>query len=76
MADGGRRGNDLGGIFYPGGTTGFPKGVMLSHDALLFNGLWFGTLGVVPPGTTCRRCGCWPMAARPPARQCSTARRS
>jgi hypothetical protein len=26
-----RRGEDLAGIFYTGGTTGFPKGVMLSH---------------------------------------------
>ena len=49
-ADAGRGGKDLAGIFYTGGTTGFPKGVMLSHDALLFNGLWFGTLGVVRPG--------------------------
>ena len=30
-------GGDLAGVFYTGGTTGFPKGVMLSHDALLFN---------------------------------------
>lgn len=27
-----RRGEDLAGIFYTGGTTGFPKGVMLSHE--------------------------------------------
>ena len=27
--------DDLAGIFYTGGTTGFPKGVMLQHDALL-----------------------------------------
>lgn len=49
-ADAGRGGQDLAGIFYTGGTTGFPKGVMLSHEALLFNGLWFCTLGVVLPG--------------------------
>lgn len=30
-------GDDLAGVFYTGGTTGFPKGVMLSHNALLFN---------------------------------------
>ena len=24
-------------MFYTGGTTGFPKGVMLSHDALVAN---------------------------------------
>ena len=29
-----RRGEDLAGIFYTGGTTGFPKGVMLSHANL------------------------------------------
>jgi long-chain acyl-CoA synthetase len=30
-------GADLAGVFYTGGTTGFPKGVMLSHDALAAN---------------------------------------
>jgi acyl-CoA synthetase (AMP-forming)/AMP-acid ligase II len=29
----------LAGIYYTGGTTGFPKGVMLSHEALWYNGL-------------------------------------
>ena len=33
--DAGRTGEDLAGIFYTGGTTGFPKGVMLPH-----RGLW------------------------------------
>ena len=31
VSDAGRMGNDLFGIFYTGGTTGAPKGVMLSH---------------------------------------------
>jgi long-chain acyl-CoA synthetase len=30
-------GEDLAGVFYTGGTTGFPKGVMLSHNALISN---------------------------------------
>lgn len=34
-----RRGNDLAGIFYTGGTTGFPKGVMLSHANLCSSAL-------------------------------------
>jgi acyl-CoA synthetase (AMP-forming)/AMP-acid ligase II len=35
LPDAGRGGEDLAGIFYTGGTTGFPKGVMLPH-----RGLW------------------------------------
>jgi acyl-CoA synthetase (AMP-forming)/AMP-acid ligase II len=34
-----RSGEDLAGLFYTGGTTGFPKGVMLPHRALWYNAL-------------------------------------
>ena len=41
LEDAGRGGEDLAGIFYTGGTTGFPKGVMLPH-----RGLWSSALSV------------------------------
>ena len=34
-----RGGEDLAGLYYTGGTTGFPKGVMLPHRALWYNAL-------------------------------------
>jgi long-chain acyl-CoA synthetase len=37
VEDGMRGGNDLAGIYYTGGTTGRPKGVMLSHGNLVSN---------------------------------------
>lgn len=45
-----RRGGDaLLGIFYTGGTTGFPKGVMISHANLAFAGLAAMTRGFFGP---------------------------
>lgn len=40
-----RGGDELAGIFYTGGTTGAPKGVMLGHAALVTSALGFAACG-------------------------------
>jgi acyl-CoA synthetase (AMP-forming)/AMP-acid ligase II len=44
-----RNGEDLAGIFYNGGTTGFPKGVMLPHRALWASSICFAAGANVTP---------------------------
>lgn len=48
-----RHGSDLAGIFYTGGTSGAPKGVMLSHAGLVTSSLGFSALksGITAGGT-------------------------
>jgi acyl-CoA synthetase (AMP-forming)/AMP-acid ligase II len=50
VPDARRGGADLAGVFYTGGTTGFPKGVMLSHDGLCQNSLFAVTEGMARAG--------------------------
>jgi acyl-CoA synthetase (AMP-forming)/AMP-acid ligase II len=45
VADANRQGNSLAGVFYTGGTTGFPKGVMLSHRNLFTSALGASAAG-------------------------------
>ena len=50
VPDARRGGADLAGVFYTGGTTGFPKGVMLSHDSLCQNSLFAVAEGMASAG--------------------------
>jgi len=44
-----RGGEDLAGVFYTGGTTGIPKGVMLSHRGLYINSISVVAEGGISP---------------------------
>lgn len=48
IEDVGRAGDQLAGVFYTGGTTGFPKGVMLSHANLCSSAISILAEGLVP----------------------------
>jgi len=50
IADARRGGDELAGVFYTGGTTGFPKGVMLSHANLAMS--WLGSAATGCMGTS------------------------
>ncbi|ARU04024.1 fatty-acid--CoA ligase [Comamonas serinivorans] len=50
VADARRGGDELAGVFYTGGTTGSPKGVMLSHRNLYVNAMAMVAEGAVPHG--------------------------
>lgn len=52
IADANFGGDDLAGVFYTGGTTGFPKGVMLPHRGLWTSAISFADASRLTPDDT------------------------
>ena len=62
VPDAGRSGDDLAGIFYTGGTTGFPKGVMPTSSWAAFPTARRSTSQTAPPTCTPRQCSISPTS--------------
>ncbi|HET7735898.1 MAG TPA: AMP-binding protein [Nocardioidaceae bacterium] len=53
VPDAERSGDSLLGLFYTGGTTGFPKGVMLGHRGVFLSAIGSIAMGAYPHGGNC-----------------------
>jgi acyl-CoA synthetase (AMP-forming)/AMP-acid ligase II len=78
LADVRRGGDDMAGLFYTGGTTGFAKGVMLSHRNLLTSVLGLQASGAFPrtSGSTLHVAPMFHLAAVSELMSCAVAGRT